>query len=86
MLAELVAKNFGQNEPIKDLVEIAKNMSPMNKLDKESKSPIKSKNDAKKLQPFTNMVSRDGREKTLSPKKISSSAAYYQPKYESVDK
>lgn len=85
-LADLVAKRFGQNGLLKDLAGVIEVETPAHKDEHSNKSPNKSKSEMKKLEPFSYILPRDVREKALSPKKVSSSAAYYQPKYDWVEK
>jgi len=85
-LADLVAKRFGQNGLLKDLAGMLEVETPAQKAEQANHSHTKSVAQLKKSEPFSYILPRDVREKNLSPKKVSSNAAYYQPKYDWVEK
>jgi len=62
-LSEMVAKKFGQNGALKDLAGILDTEDSALKRNETSKSPTRSTKEAKKFEPFAQMVSRETREK-----------------------
>lgn len=67
---------------MKDLAGI---MEPAPEADTK-KAETKGPKEIKAEEPFSKVLSRESRDKVLTHKKVSSSAAYYTPKYHHVEK
>jgi len=61
-------------------------IEPAPEADTKKKTETKGSKEIKAEEPFSKILSRESRDKVLTHKTVSSSAAYYTPKYHHVEK